>query len=114
MHYVFANGQELSNATLDQIKKVAAVFGETIDANKLSDYDRTKFYMSATHGLMSLTEMNPVHMFNAVKAKARDYYDKLKFPRNCTRAEYQRLMSGWTQEPEVVALNEEINSRKDI
>lgn len=65
--------------TIEEVLRVAAALGETVDISKLSGVDSLPgYYNSSSKGLIPISSMTESHIKMALLKRVREYYDDLK------------------------------------
>jgi hypothetical protein len=112
VEYVFSNGVTLTG-TADQLLQYAKLIGEVVDPTRLGGSVPKGYYFSSSHGLIKISEMDTVHLVNALSKRTVDYFTNIRpkhkdFDLKAYLAEYLAL----TESPEIEEMYMELSRRK--
>ena len=112
VEYSFSDGVTLTG-TAEKLLKYAAFIGESINPTRLGGIIPRGYYYSTSHGLVKISDMDTVHLVNALNKRTVDYYNNIRpkhkdFDLKQYLADYLAL----TESPEVEEMFTELSKRK--
>jgi len=75
--YQFKSGAKVEGS-VEQILAIAKSLGEVVDLSKITGPLPNGFYLSSTHGVMKISDMNEAHIRNALIKRSKEYYENLR------------------------------------
>lgn len=108
MKYVFSNGSQVEG-TLEQIMKVAEVFGEKVDKAKILERPKG-YYFSESKGVVKISDMNEVHIRNAITKSTIKYFSEL--PKAVPISDWMASYFNFQEDILLQELFEELETRK--
>ncbi len=103
--YKFKNGSSI-NGNVAQIMEVAKILGEEVDAAQLGIIPKG-YYMSETKGLIKISDMNPLHIKNALTKATYTYFQNIG-KEKISLKEYLQKFLAFTDSEQIVDLFEEL------
>lgn len=110
--YVFKSGGSVSG-TIEQIFAVATALGETVDATLLGVIP-AGYYQSSSKGLVKISDMNEIHIINAMNKYVLSYYERIKPTGKITNEIIQKYLKAFVRlgdDPQVSEMFMELASR---
>lgn len=107
--YKFKNGAQVEG-TVEQILEVAKSLGEIVDLSKLEGPKPKGFYVSESHGLIRIKDMNESHIRNALIKRSKEYYENLR-KRKTSIDEFLKGYTSLAEDITVVELYNELAKR---
>lgn len=110
--YVFSNGVSFSG-TIEQVMQYAALLGETINPTRLGGVVPSGYYYSTTRGLLKISDMDTIHLVNALNKRSVDYYNNLRpKTKDFDLKEYLQAYIALVDSPEIEEMYKELSKRK--
>lgn len=91
--YNFTNGLTITG-TLEQILDIAAKLGETVDATQLGIVPKG-YYQSETKGLIRISDMNEIHIINALTKRTIGYYESIRPKKGEAKIDVKELIKDY-------------------
>lgn len=106
--YTFKNGT-IVKGTVEQILAVANILKETVDLSKLPR--EPGYYKSASKGLVKISQMNDIHLKNALCKSIKNFYEKLAAAPYTDLATFEAMSTSLAADPVVSDLYKEVTAR---
>jgi len=113
IEYVFENGVTLSG-TAEKLLAYAAFIGESINPTRLGGAIPKGYYYSTTHGLVKISDMDTVHLVNALNKRTVDYYNNIR-PKHLKDFDLKKYLADYLalcDAPEIEEMYSELSKRK--
>ncbi len=110
--YVFENGVTLTG-TAEQLLQYAGLIGEIVNPARFGGTIPKGYYHSSTHGLVKISDMDTVHLVNALNKRTVDYYNAIR-PKH-KDFDLKKYLSDYlalTDSPEIEEMYSELSKRK--
>ena len=111
MNYTFKNGVKVEG-TLDQINIVAKSLKEVINPKNITGTLPRGYYVSSTKGIMKITDMQDVHIRNALLKQSKEHFEVLQKEKGLKNTEFCVKYTQLTDKPLVIDLYSELEKRK--
>lgn len=108
--FKFKNGVEFVG-TAHQIMEYAKLIGESIDTDKLPVAGIRGYYVSASRGLLKISDMETHHIINALTKRTVEYFQALKVTSEGDLEKYLKGFISLTEDTAIEDLYGELVSR---
>jgi hypothetical protein len=111
MNYTFKNGAKVEG-TIDQINLIAKSLKETINPKNLGGDAPKGYYISSTRGIIKISEMQDIHLRNALLKQSKTYFETLQKEKGLKNTDFCSKYVGLTDKTLVIELYTELSKRK--
>lgn len=104
MNYTLKNGTKLEGS-LEQIMSICKSVGETVDLKQIEGKETPEgYYMSGSKGLIKISDMNSMHLRNALLKLSKDYFENLGSKKTLSNYDFLNEFVGLADNPKVIEL----------
>lgn len=111
MNYHFKNGLKVEG-TYEQIITIAKTIKEPIEPGKIVGEIPRGFYISEKNGIMKISDMNDIHIRNALLKQSKQHFEFLQKEKNIKNTEFLQKFMALADKPTVTDLFSELSKRK--
>lgn len=112
IEYVFSNGVNFTG-TIEQVLAYAQLIKEPINPTRLGGVVPKGYYFSSTHGYLKISEMDTVHLVNALNKRTVDYYNNIRpKTKDFDLKQYLSDYLALTESSEIEEIYTELSKRK--
>jgi hypothetical protein len=108
--YKLKSGAEISG-TVEQILATAKAVGETVDLSRLDVTSLKGYYKSDKMGLIKISDMNEMHLRNAIIKQTKRYFESLVNVKGLTKTQWLQKYVGLAEDSIIVELTNELIKR---